>query len=109
MEEPDGLDENMHSSSQLADVDSSCTEQQTEQQVFPLRQATRKSLRGHELFKLMYVIFFVRKCTATDCTPWFDAIFDHKSGRASSLSAFRAFRRPRFNFSASFPISLIAV
>ena len=26
MEEPDGLDENMHSSSHLADVDSSCTE-----------------------------------------------------------------------------------
>ena len=26
MEEPDGLDKNMHSSSQLADVDSSCTE-----------------------------------------------------------------------------------
>ena len=26
MEEPDGLDENMHLTSQLADVDSSCTE-----------------------------------------------------------------------------------
>ena len=36
---------------------------------------------------------------ATDCTPRFDTIFDSKSGRAfPSLSAFSAFRRPRFHF-----------